>query len=77
MPLPALTELELLEHWNEQHCAHLEGGERVVALAQAAQDFENYMTDDLRGALTSPEQIAAARIQIRDEARRRGETLRG
>ena len=34
------------------------------------------MTDDLRSALTSPEQIAAAMIQIREEARRHGEALR-
>lgn len=73
---PALTELELLEHWNEQHCAHLDGEDRVAALAQTAQDFDNYMTDDLRSALTSPEQIAAAMIQIREEARRHGEALR-
>ena len=61
---PALAELELLEHWNEEHCAHLEGEDRVAALAQTAQDFEDYITDDLRGALASPQQIAAARIQI-------------
>ena len=74
---PALAELELLEHWNEQCCAHLEGEDRAVVLAQTARDFDGYMTDELRDALTSPERIAAARIQIREEARRRGEALRG
>lgn len=74
---PALAELELLEYWNEQHCGHLKSADRVSALAQTAQDFEDYMTNELRAQLASPERIAAARIQIRDEGRRRGEALRG
>ncbi len=74
---PALTELELLEAWNEEMCGHLDGEERASALAQTAHEFDRFVNGDLRKALVVPEQIGDARIAIRAEGRRRGDALRG
>jgi hypothetical protein len=69
---PALTELELLEYWNEQLCGELAGQEREQALSRTAEEFENYVkSTGLQGALATPDRRADARSQIRTEAVRR------
>ncbi|HEY3866180.1 MAG TPA: hypothetical protein VGL54_08860 [Solirubrobacteraceae bacterium] len=69
---PVLTELELLEFWNEELCGHLEGEERAAALLDTAKQFENYIRGTgLQAQLEEVNQIADARRQIRAEAIRR------
>jgi hypothetical protein len=71
---PALTELELLEYWNEQLCDHLAGQEREQALRRTAEEFEEYVkSTGLQDALTKPDRRADARSQIRMEAVRRSQ----
>lgn len=71
---PALTELELLEYWNEQLCGSLAGQEREQALRRTAEEFEGYVkSTGLQVALTKPDRRADARSQIRAEAVRRSE----
>jgi hypothetical protein len=69
---PVLTELELLEFWNEELCGHLEGEDRATALLDTAEQFEDFIRrTGLQGQLQKADQIADARIQIRAEATRR------
>lgn len=71
---PALTELELLQDWNELICADLTGDERGAALLQTAADFEAFLRDSgLQQRLADPPTRADARAQIRLEGRRRAD----
>lgn len=69
---PVLTELELLEFWNEELCGHLVGGDRAAALLDTAKQFEDYIRKTgLQAQLGETDQMADARRQIRAEATRR------
>lgn len=69
-----LTELELLEFWNEQLCDELEGEERAAALLATAKEFDDYLKKaKLHQELEEPERRGEARARIRAEALRRRE----
>lgn len=71
---PALTEIELLEFWNEQLCGDEVDADRADALVVVAEEFESYIRDEgLQNALTKPDRRADVRRTIRMEAIRRAE----
>jgi len=73
MPV-SLTEIELLEFWNEQLCGDEVDADRADALVVVAEEFESYIRDEgLQDALTKPDRRADARRTIRMEAIRRAE----
>lgn len=71
---PALTEVELLEFWNEQLCGDEVDADRADALVAVAEEFESYIrAEGLQDALTKSDRRADARRIIRTEAIRRAE----
>lgn len=70
---PAFAEIELLEEWNEQLCAGLEGDDLARQIVAEAVEFERYIRSDtdIQERLQVPSTRGDARRLARDEIRRR------
>lgn len=71
---PQLIERELLEDWNEQLCEKCSPADLDAALADVAQQFEDYMLEDnRRKLLDQSDRRAEVRKAARKEAEHRAE----